>query len=433
MTGVAIKQSTSAFGDMGDMMGLGDMSSVLSVVGDKIRPTFAMLKITNIKIYSQQRPEDEMEDEDHTLDDMGDNLDELGMLQPIVVCEDESDDPEDWRLIAGERRTRSATRKGWVEVPAMCFGKLTEEQISDIQFAENVHRLNLKQMTEAKQLKKRLDEQFGGNVRAMCEAKKLNASWVSKRLALLTLPEQAQRLVKENLSADLEVLNSVKTIEKIDPVAAKEVVDQLKDAKATGQKGTNARKIVQQKKQEVKPSRKPATNPANVATPRNESHKDNGPVNTLPASTLAGDPTLQALQKQMEQQVETPSDALLNEAEQKTVEGKSAPVDTSKVPALPPMQALAKAYTALTEHKSDAKTVLSAMPDDERSGVQDWLNSFYDAGVDCKNIALAVVQGLRNGSFATEGHGAFAMAAFLSGCEEGVMFNPVNILGIVKA
>lgn len=47
---------------------------------------------------------------------------------------------------------------------------------------------------------------------------------------LLNLSEQAQRLISENITADMEVINDVRQIEKVDPARAKETVDALKAA-----------------------------------------------------------------------------------------------------------------------------------------------------------------------------------------------------------
>lgn len=437
----------AAFGDLGDMMGMEGMSSVLSAVSDAGRPTFAIVTRAQIKVYAQQRNKDELETEEQTLAELAADMRLKGILQPIILCEDEDGN---WRLVAGERRYHASELAGIDDLPAMCYGKLTEQQIKDIQLAENIHRLNLSQLNEAKVLKARLDEEFAGDVEALCSAISKSRSWVSKRLGLLEMPEETQRLVREGITADIEVLNQVKTIEKIDPVAAKAVVDTLKEEK--GNKGANARKTVQKAKDAVKPPKAPRTdkNAQNVATPRDESHKENGPVHDVPPATLANDPALKELQEQFvsgqNEQVdeklpwEEPNDDMpplvgddVPPVNEETPPAEREPLDTGKVPALPPVQSLGNAYTAIYESGESAKNVLAAMSADEREGVENWLNSFYDAGTECKNLASAVVQGLRNGSFATEGHGAFAMVAFLSGGEDGVLFNLVNIMGTVKA
>ena len=102
------------------------------------------------------------------------------------------------------------------------------------------------------------------------------------------------------------------------------------------------------------------------------------------------------------------------------------------MPALPPVEALDNAFINIFEHGSDPKMLLSVMAEEERENVENWLHSFYDAGVDAVNLASAVLQGFRTKQFSEEGHGAFALVAFLSGGEEGKKFNLLDIFGCIK-
>lgn len=429
------KQKGAAFGNLGDMMGMSGMSSVLSAVSDAGRPTFSIVHRSDIKLYEQQRNKDELETEEQTLEELGADMRVKGILQPIILCENE-DGPERWRLVAGERRYHGSGIAEIDELPSMCYGKLTEQQIKDIQLAENIHRLNLSQLNEAKVLKQRLDEEFGGDVEALCANINKSRSWVSKRLGLLDIPEQTQRLIKEGITADIEVIQQLKTIEKIDPVAAKATVETLKTEK--GQKGANARDTVKNAKDKVKPPKPKKNtppspvNPENVATPPDRSHEEHGPVTTV---DLEGEQSA----------VYTFGDALVFDAEtddgnqygadlpEVKTEEPEVTLDTSKVPALPPTDALAQAYTNIYEFGSDPKTVLSVMPAEQREGVENWLHSFYDAGANTPELARAILQGFRNQQFDTEGHGAFAMAAFLTGADSDAKFNLLDIMGSVKA
>src|SRR5699024_5513240 len=113
-------------------------------------------------------------------------------------------------------------------------------------------------------------------------------SWVSKMTSLLKLPEQTKRLMDENISADTEVINTVKQIEKVSPGKAKEVVDELKKTRGKEGQGT-ARKVAQAAKDEVKPSKRTAAKTAaktastdNVATPKNRDAEEPGPVTVFP-------------------------------------------------------------------------------------------------------------------------------------------------------
>ena len=71
---------------------------------------------------------------------------------------------------------------------------------------------------------------------------------------------------------------------------------------------------------------------------------------------------------------------------------------------------------------------------EDRADVTQWLETFFYAGRKCKNLSKAVIQGLRNGTFANDGVGAFAMMAFLQGADVEVeTFNAIEVLGLVKA
>lgn len=431
---------SNAFSGMADMMNMGDLSSIVEGAGFG-QPVFSRIDCAEIKIYKQQRSADEMENDEQKLEELAESIKKRGLLEPIVVCENE-DGPEPWRLVCGERRLRSAMLAGLEQIPAMCHAKLTEEEINEIQYAENVHRLNLSQLNEASVLKKDLDELDGDIEKLMAKHNK-SRSWISKRLSLLELPPETVRLVKEGITADVEVINAVKQIEKRDPELARETVQELKEN--AGKKGTNARDIAKKGKDKVKPPKpqapkKAPANPDNVATPRDESHKENGPVTDVPPATLANDPALQELQQTFAAGAQDEQDDAGNELADalgaagldEQQEQEQEPQRERNAPALPPVEVLDQAFSLVCHSGADPKMVLSQMAKDDRDGAEDWLHSFYEAGTSAPNLALAVIQGFRNGQFAQEGHGALALVAFLSGGEDGVLFNMLNILGTVK-
>ncbi len=429
---------SNAFSGMADMMNMGDLSSIVEGAGFG-QPVFSRIDCAEIKIYKQQRSADEMENDEQKLEELAESIKKRGLLEPIVVCENE-DGPEPWRLVCGERRLRSAMLAGLEQIPAMCHAKLTEEEINEIQYAENVHRLNLSQLNEASVLKKDLDE-LDGDIEKLMEKHNKSRSWISKRLSLLELPPETVRLVKEGITADVEVINAVKQIEKRDPELARETVQELKEN--AGKKGTNARDIAKKGKDKVKPPKpqapkKAPSNPDNVATPRDESHKENGPVTDVPPATLANDPALQELQQTFAAGAQDEQDDAGNEladalgAAGLDEQQEQEPQRERNAPALPPVEVLDQAFSLVCHSGADPKMVLSQMAKDDRDGAEDWLHSFYEAGTSAPNLALAVIQGFRNGQFAQEGHGALALVAFLSGGEDGVLFNMLNILGTVK-
>lgn len=433
--------AASGFADMLNSSGLANMLGG----NDADAPVYTQVKISDIKIMAQHRGSDAMEDEDQTLEELGDDIADQGMLQPVLICEND-EGPEPFRLIAGERRTRASSLKGIDTVPAMAYGKLTDEQINRIQYAENVHRLNLRQIDEAKVLQR--DVERLGSVLAAAAHHNKSPSWVTKRVGLLDLPQQTSRLLTEQISADAEVIGTVKQIEKRNPEKAAAVVEELKEQR--GKKGTNARETVQKVKDEVKPpkkprqEKKPASNPDNVAKPQDRSSEAPGPLVNVPLNTPAGNADeldnqeggaggmLADMLADMENFADAKSGGQTDD--NKSGDNQADDEAGSAAPALPPAAALDRSYSLIAESGSHPKTVLEVMGDDERTDCKNWLSSFYEAGtaVKPKMLGKEVAKGFRTGTFANEGHGLFALVAFLTGSEDGAMFNLLDIFGAVK-
>lgn len=452
----AKKPAVGAFDGLADMLNAGDLGSLTGDSGQD----FSLIVIAEIAVKPQVR--EIFEDAENSLEDLADSIREHGVLQAIIIRPIPG--PIPFELVAGERRLRAATMAGLEQIPAI-VRELTDEEAEAIQFAENIQRKNLTQIEIGNRLQRDLDNL--GNIEAVMAKHKKSRAWISKWLSILDLPEQAQRLVDENLSADPEVILGVKQIEKVSPEAAKEVVDELKKTQGESKKGGNARDKVQAAKDAVKPPKKPRkektppANPDNVATPRDESHKENGPVTDVPPATLANDPALQELQQtfaaeaQAEQEdsnqdeqadifadaknvtIEGPKEVLLPGSQESTQEAASGinsnGQGASNVPALPPAEALDNAYSLVFESGSSPKMVLDCMDKDARENCENWLNSFYEVGTSAKDVGRAVIQGFRNGQFAQEGHGALALAAFLYGADSNAKFSMLDIIGSVKA
>lgn len=454
-----------AYAGLGDMLNAGDLGSLTGDNGQD----YSLIVIAEIAVKPQVR--EIFEDAENSLEDLADSIREHGVLQAIIIRPIPG--PIPFELVAGERRLRAATIAGLEQIPAI-VRELTDEEAEAIQFAENIQRKNLTQIEIGNRLQRDLDEL--GNIEAVMAKHKKSRAWISKWLSILDLPEQAQRLVDEKLSADPEVILGVKQIEKVSPEAAKEVVDELKKTQGESKKGGNARDKVQAAKDAVKPPKKPRkektppANPDNVATPRDESHKENGPVTSGKLGDVA--PSVfqqlnQALQDEnagknqdendQDEQADIFADAKIvtfdqaqqeqpaqafplavsadqQEATQEAASGINGNGQgASNVPALPPAEALDNAYSLVFESGSTPKMVLDCMDKDARENCENWLNSFYEVGTSAKDVGRAVIQGFRSGQFAQEGHGALALAAFLYGADSDAKFSMLDIIGSVKA
>lgn len=370
------KPTTNAFAAASDALGLG-VDALFSVQGTG-NEYDADINLDDIEIVAQVRTD--FEDDANSLADLGKSL-RRRQLQNIVVCLNLPGREKPYLLIAGERRVRAAKLEKLSTLRARVF-EMTQEEMDEAQFIENIHRKNLTQIEEAKRVQRDLDA-AGGDVEVVLAKYNKGRPWLSKILALLTLSKETSRLVTQGISSDIEVINQVKTIEKADPVKAKVLVDKL----AEGRGKVNARAEVAKVKDEVKPPKaKPAGGGA-VATPKDRS-------------------------------IEEPTNA-------KVFSGAKDSKLTAK-------QLLAGAYSAIFDGNKRPATVLEAMTPAERELATAWLQDHFDAGKKVKDIGRVVINGMRSGVYSTDGEGALALVALLNGAEGGVKFDLLNIFGAVK-
>lgn len=358
----------NAFLDAAEVMGAG-IDALFSDQGAQ----YSLVMLDMIEVKKQIR--ESFEDEENTLHDLAESIKARGVLQPILL----RPTPTGYELVAGERRFRAAKMAGLDKIPAY-IRELTDEEADDAQLAENIHRKNLTQVEEAKKIQRDLDRL--GSVEAVLEKHQKSRAWLSKTLSLLSLPEQAKRLVTENVSADVEVINLVKTIEKASPAKAKELVDELKETRGKA----NARNLAAKAKDEVKPSK--------IATAAKE--RDQGGVKALPATA------------------------------------KGVQSESPQAESFSPGDALAGAYFDIFESGKKPAAVLEAMAKADKQAVESHLRVFYDAGKQAKDVGRGVIQGIRKGQFSPDGEGAFALVAFLHGADSGAKFSLLNIMGSVK-
>ncbi|MDD5581369.1 MAG: ParB/RepB/Spo0J family partition protein [Methylobacter sp.] len=350
-----------------------------------------MVNLDDIEVGVQVR--EEFEDEENGLAEFGRSL-RLRQLHAIVIRPNREDRDKPFLLVAGERRIRAANLEGLAQLRARVM-EMNDEEAEDMQLIENIHRKNLTQIEEAKKIQRDLDR--FGSVEAVLEKHHKSRAWLSKVLSLLNLPEQAKRLVIENVSADIEVINTVKTIEKLDPVRAKGLVDDLKETRGK----SNARDKAAAIKEEVKPSKKPKKEVKNQG-------KD---ADKIPV--FAGVKT------------ETLSDDPFND-------GDDSVINTDIKTNTPVSLLLDIAYTAIFVHGNNPKTILDTMSAEEKGLIDTWLRSFYDMGANAKDAGRAALRCLRTADFSGDGAGAFALVSFMYGVDIEAKYSLLNIFGGVK-
>jgi len=336
------------------------------------------VNLDDIEVAAQIR--EEFEDEANKLADLGRSLREQ-QLQAIVIRPNRPGSEKPYLLVAGERRYRAARMEGLTHLRAS-VKDFTDEQAEDAQFIENIHRKNLTQIEEAKKIERDLKKMSQDEVLAKY---KINRTRLSKMLGLLNLPEQAKRLVTEDLSADVEVINAVRIIEKHDPEKAKDLVNDLKQS---GGKA-NARDAVKAVKDSVKPPKK------------KEDKKPAAQVDVFAGAKKPGHG----------ENEQTPDNQPTRES-----------VDL----------VLSLAYSAIFLQNGKPKSVLDDMSRGDREMIEVWLRAFYELGVQSKDAGRDALKCLRDDHFAADGVGAFALAAFMYGVARDTKFSLLDIFGSVK-
>ena len=119
------------------------------------------------------------------------SLREVGLLQPILVRREGAV----WVVVDGERRYRAAQRAGWAAISAIEQGDdLSEGEIVHRQLVCNIQRADLSPIEIARGIEQLMKESCCTSTQAATKVS-LSPASVSKLLALLTLPQEAQDLV----------------------------------------------------------------------------------------------------------------------------------------------------------------------------------------------------------------------------------------------
>lgn len=394
--------------DFGDALGAGFAEMLQDGRGYQM----AVLKFSDVKVSEQVRQQ--MEDESSTGEEMEGSIRKHGYLQTMLVRPIPG--PVPYELIAGERRIVFGMRAGETEGPFL-IKEMTDAEKDDIQLAENIHRKNLTQLEVAKKIQRDLD-QAGGDIEVVMARHNKGRSWISKMLGLLSLSEQARRLLTEQVSADVEVIGMVKQIEKVDPEAAKNLVDDL--AATRGKE--DARKKVNAVKDQAKPPKAKPAVPATAVAPSTLV-----PTPRQPGTNFAD----AKIQPSSAWPFPTSSAAVKTPAPAASIGAQPGiPVPTASVQAT-----LDKAYGLIFENGTSPKMFAEVIDPGDRHAIEAWLKAHYDAGKDgaLADNPRAIMQGLRKGTFATDGAGAFAMGAFLQGTIWTVQpFDLVKVLSLAK-
>lgn len=123
---------------------------------------------------------------EESIKELAQTLDKEGLLQPIVVRENEYG----YEIIAGERRFRAAQSLGWEKIPAI-VNNMNDDQAASLALIENLQRENLNPIDEAEAYKNLMKL---NNLTQTQLAKDMgkSQSYVANKLRLLKLTPKVQ-------------------------------------------------------------------------------------------------------------------------------------------------------------------------------------------------------------------------------------------------
>ena len=134
-----------------------------------------------------------------SLEELTNSIKERGVIQPIVVRPDKTNDGK-YEIIAGERRWLASQNAGLHEVPVVI---LDVDDIKSLEFAivENVQRQDLNPIEEAKGYQRLVDD-FNYNQDKLSKFIGKSRSYIANSLRLLGLPVEVLAMVESgSLSA----------------------------------------------------------------------------------------------------------------------------------------------------------------------------------------------------------------------------------------
>lgn len=130
---------------------------------------------------------------DHTLDELSQSIKEYGVIQPILIRQNE----DRYELIAGERRFRAAKLAGLEFIPAI-IKDLTLQDTAEIAMVENLQREDLNFLEEAEGYQVLLST-FGLTQEELARRVGKSQSTIANKLRLLKLPDSVRNEISQDL------------------------------------------------------------------------------------------------------------------------------------------------------------------------------------------------------------------------------------------
>ncbi len=127
------------------------------------------------------------------INELSESIRALGVLQPILVRPWQGS----YQIVAGERRFRASIRAGLSQVPVL-IKELSDRDTFEVALVENVQRLNLNPLEEARGYQRLMDE-FNLNAQEVAARVGKDRATVANLVRILRLPAAVQDYLREGI------------------------------------------------------------------------------------------------------------------------------------------------------------------------------------------------------------------------------------------
>jgi ParB family chromosome partitioning protein len=170
-------------------LGRGIDALIKSATGDLVLRKIPLTDISSNKDQPRRHFDDD------ALAELAESITEQGVLQPILVEEQNLENGKRYQIIAGERRYRATRRAGLTEIPALVRSVQQASRI-EIALIENIQRENLNPIEEAEAYQ-RMIKDLGFSQEEVAGKVGKRRSTIANSLRLLNLPKRAQMALEE--------------------------------------------------------------------------------------------------------------------------------------------------------------------------------------------------------------------------------------------
>lgn len=186
-----------------------------------IEPEGQIIRVDIDLVYAEEqvRPEEDFDDE--IIDGMSDTYDSIGMLTPPRCY---PRDKRGYQIWMGETRVRTARKRGerFIDIYVGKPPKDRKERIIG-QLIENLHQSGLKPLATAKSFNE-LKKEFGMTGEEIAKTMGKPTSFVSKHLRLLNAPDNVASLLRDKITADVDLAYTLIQISEKSPEEADKLV-----------------------------------------------------------------------------------------------------------------------------------------------------------------------------------------------------------------